>query len=330
MTTTKPAHDVSPKVAKLLASADSNERIPDLAIARIDLIASTSNQSRFEPLDLPTVDRYVAALQEGDEFPPILVRLIPPKGKDPEQLIILSGNHRVRAHLQADRRTIDAYLVICDDLTALEIAYADNADHGLPTTENERIVHALVLIDQHGRTITDAAKTVGVSHNKIRVRINANETAARAQKAGVAPEFAILPGSLKASLSAVKNDKVLAKVITTIVTHRIGAGPAGAQRLISGVNGCSDTAGQMDFIAKFVKQLYADRPDSTLGRPPTNPYLVLLQSLSAIKGLNAIDVLDRCTNHRDRQELHDRLIAGARQLMAIDQVLQGEQKVPTA
>lgn len=87
-------------------------------------------------------------------------------------------------------------------------------------------------------------------------------------------------------------------------------------------------ASQMDYITKFIKQLYADRPDHTLGRPPTNPYLKLLESLSALKALDPIDTLDRITNRRDRDELHNQLIAGARKLMAIDQLLQGEQKLP--
>jgi hypothetical protein len=49
---------------------------PDLPLAAIDLVASILNQVRFEPLDKATVDRYIAALEAGDQFPPIVVRNI--------------------------------------------------------------------------------------------------------------------------------------------------------------------------------------------------------------------------------------------------------------
>lgn len=294
---------------------------PALDLRRIDLIASITNQSRFEAIDQPTVDRYVAALEDGATFPPIVVRRIAAKGKGRDQLVILGGNHRVRAHVNHGAKTIDAYLVNCDDLVALEIAYADNATHGLPPTDAERIAHALVLIDR-GRNVAEAARTVGVSHHKIRVRIHAHHNEQRAAKAGVAVEFAQLAESAQASLATLKDGRVFAKVVRTINTHQIGAGPAGVQRLIAGVNSQPDVAAQMDYIAKHVAQLYADQPSKApLGRPSTNPYLQLVAALGTIRGLNPVDTIDRITSRRDRQELHERLLAGARHLMAIDREL---------
>lgn len=290
-----------------------------LDLRRIDLIASITNQSRFEPIDQPTVDRYITALEDGATFPPIIVRAVPVKKGD--QLIIIGGNHRARAHIDHGAKTIDAYLVTCDDLTALELAYADNATHGLPPSDQERLTHALTLIDR-GRTVSDAARTVGISHNKIRVRINAHQTQQRAARAGVATEFASLAESTQAALTVIKDSRVLAKVIRTLTTHRIGSGPAGAQRLIGGVNSQPDIASQMDYIAKFVSQMYTANPASHPGRPTTNPYLQLVAALGTIRGLNPSDTLDRVPNRRDRDELHQMLLAGARHLMAIDQLLQ--------
>lgn len=289
-----------------------------LELRRIDLIASITNQSRFEPIDQPTVDRYIAALDDGATFPAIVVRRIPTKSKAPDQLVILGGNHRARAHIDHGAKTIAAYVVDCDDLVALEIAYADNATHGLPPTDAERIAHALVLIDR-GRSISEAARTVGVSHNKIRARLNAHQSEQRAAKAGVSAEFSQLAESAQASLAAVKDTRVFVKLVRTIHHHGIGSGPAGVQRLVGGVNKLPDVAGQMDYINKYLSQAYAEKATSApLGRPPTNPYLLLVGALGTIKGLNPVDVLDRCTTRRDRADLHDRIHDIARRLMAID------------
>lgn len=78
--------------------------VPQLRLGDVDLVASITNQSRFVPIDEPTVERYVAALQDGALFPAIVVRKITGGRADGEdQLVILGGNHRARAHLDAWR-----------------------------------------------------------------------------------------------------------------------------------------------------------------------------------------------------------------------------------
>ena len=84
------------------------EHRPQLRLADIDMVASITNQSRFNPIDEPTVERYVAALADGALFPAIIVRRITGGRADGEdQLVILGGNHRARAHLDRINRRGD-------------------------------------------------------------------------------------------------------------------------------------------------------------------------------------------------------------------------------
>jgi hypothetical protein len=306
-----------PDTERLLARFECTfDHEPELDLRAIDLVASVLNQSRFEAIHADTVERYIAALHDGAVFPPIVLRrLARPDGS--RQLVILGGNHRARAHIDAGRKTIDAYLVDCDDLTALELAYADNATHGLPPSDVERIAHVEVLVAQ-GRTVADAARTVGISRSRVDFHLNARAVEERARQLGCVDELLKLANATRRNLAVISEDRVFTKLVKTIAAHKIGAGPAGAQRLIADVNSQPDVASAMDYIALFIRDWEDRRHKATVGRRPENPYLQLRLALGQIKGLNAADVVDRCPTDRDREELHELLLAGARHLMAID------------
>lgn len=296
------------------------ERDPQLELRRIDLIASITNQSRFEPIDTDTVDRYTAALADGATFPPILVRQVPsakPRGKP--QLIILGGNHRARAHIDHGHKTIDAYLVVCDDLVALELAYADNATHGLPPTTAERLAHAATLIDR-GRTPTEAARTVGIHEQRVYAHLQNRRTLERGARLGVTDDLTRMGVSATNRVGSLKDDRVFTKVARLATEHTWTQ--TTITKLVGDLNQQPHVADQMDYLQAFVAQQAAKPKGRTVGRPPTNPYLQLLAALGTIRGLNPSDTLEHLRSARDRQDLHDKLLAGGRHLMAIDKLLQ--------
>lgn len=287
----------------------------------IDLSASITNQARFDAIHPATVDRYTEAVADGAVFPPVIVRrVVRPNGD--RKHVVLSGNHRVRAHIDARCGTIDAYLVDCDDLTALEISYADNATHGLPTTDAERVAHALVLVER-GRSIEQAARVVGISRYKIDARLKSTAQERRAARCRIPAEFARLPTSTQATLSSVKEDKVFVALVRAIDKHKIASGPGGAQRLIGDANSQPDIQSALAIInlnaSSYAEERTGARP---IGRPSENPYIKLRMALGTIRGLNAADVVERCSDIAETRQL---LRDCVRHVMAIDKLLELEQ-----
>lgn len=298
------------------------EHHPHLELRRIDLIASVTNQVRHEPIDPDTVDRYIAALADGATFPPILVRRIPPaKPKGKAQLVILGGNHRARAHIDYGAKTIDAYVLECDDLTALEIAFSDNATHGLPPTQAERLAHATTLIDR-GRTVPEAARIVGIHEQRIYSHLQNQRTLERGARLGVTDDLQRMGSTATNRLGSLKDDRIFTKVARLATEH---AWPQSViAKLVGDLNTQPDVAHQQDYLQAFVAQQDTGPKGRKVGRPVQNPYLQLLQALGTIRGLNPSDTLEQVRTRRERQDLHDRLLAGARHLMAIDQLLQAD------
>lgn len=284
---------------------------PALPLDRIDLPASMTNQSRTEPIDQPTVDRYVAALEDGATFPPIIVR------RTRKQLVILGGNHRTRAHLNAGRTTIDAWIVDCDPTTALEISYADNATHGLPPTQAERVAHAVVLVDR-GRTAADAARTVGIDPQAVHRRLAARGVEKRAADCKVAAELVDVPLTVHPRLASIRDNRVFTAVVKAVAKHGIGAGEA--VRIIGDLNAQPDLKAALALLEVNVAEHLAGGggPGRQVGRPSQNPRLMLLTALGTIRGLTPADVVDACRDDLDVETLRQACIAAGRHLMAID------------
>lgn len=299
--------------------------VPRLPLAEIDMVASITNQSRFEPIDQPTVDRYVAALEDGAFFPSIIVRQV--KATKTTQLVVLGGNHRARAHLDAGRTTIDAWLVTCDDLTALELAYGDNATHGLAPTENERIAHALVLVDR-GRTASEAARTVGIDAQRVHRRLATQGVEKRAAGCGVTAELAQVRDTVRPRLASLRDDRLFTKVVRTLAAETIGV--QDAVRIIGDINAQPNLKAALDVLELNVTEHRASTGavGRTVGRPSANPRLMLLTALGTIRNLNAADVVDACRTNADLETLRQACIAGGRHLMAIDKLARTERSAP--
>lgn len=284
---------------------------PALPLRKLDLVASMTNQSRDQPIDQPTVDRYVAALDDGALFPSIIVRDID------GQLVILGGNHRTRAHVDAKRRTIDAVIVTCDNLTALEIAYGDNATHGLPPTDNERLAHALVLVDQ-GRTARAAARTVGIDPQRVHRRLASVGVEKRAARAGVAAELTRVSRTVHPRLASLRGDQLFAAVVRTFAREQI---PSTEQvRIIGDLNEQPTVDAAIDLLQVNVsehRRAGGGTASRTVGRPAENPRIRLLTALGTIRALAPGDIADACHNG-DHRTLHEACIAAGKQLMAID------------
>jgi hypothetical protein len=169
-----------------------------------DIDASLDNQARFEALDEATVVQYVEALQRGDIFPAVVAY------RKRNKLIIIDGNHRLVAHDRAGE-AIDVYEIEAGtrSQTITRMTYALNTTHGRGTSPDERIHHALWMVDNNA-TIAQAATEVNIKEADIRRAVNKRKAEARAIAAGVDPrEWDTLGGAAKTRLLNVSTDEGL-------------------------------------------------------------------------------------------------------------------------
>lgn len=307
MTATPP-----PEIARLqeLAPGSIWRHDPQLPLCSVDVKASIALQVRDKPIDAPTVARYAEALQAGDTFPPIVVREISTRH------VSLGGLHRIQAHDAAGRSTIDAWVVtLDDDLVALEIAYHDNAHHGLAPSSSERVAHALRLMAA-GRTQAEAARVVGITAPSLASHRNRLVVAERAHRLGVAADLDRIASSARASLASIKDDRLFTTVVETVVKERIPNSAVGP--LVGNLNAQPTLTAQRRVLADHVRHNRAVI-DGYRGRgnPSRRPRMMASTAISTLTALDARAVVDDCATRFDRDQLAKAAVAAARQLKTI-------------
>lgn len=290
------------------------EHDPTLALSDVDLTASIANQVRLEPIDRPTVDRYVAALTDGAEFPDVIIR------RQPKRLVTVGGNHRIQSRLEAGLDTVGAYIIAADDLTVLEIACADNAAHGLPPTDHERTSHALVLITG-GRTPVEAARAVGIDVQRVYFAQGATKVAERTARLGLARTLAKVPRSAHWRLASIENDKVFAAVLVAMAERQITS--SGLGRVVADLNLQKTPKAALELLALHIERTTAIGPQRRRNAT-ADPYLALRTALGTVRGLNPSDIVEAAAQGITRAELARLCLDGARHLKVIHDLAERE------
>lgn len=185
--------------------------VDSVKIADIDIQKSLRNQARCgDPVSQEQVSIYKEAISGGDVFPPVV--LFAEKNK---KYVILDGNHRVSSAIAAKKTAWEygAYIVMdASEVQKKTILYTANTKHGLPISSEDRILHAIFMIEQSGMRIKDAASAFSVSPDSISVRLLANKTRERAAVLGVRIKQS-LPMTTVNKIGQIKDDDVFKKII---------------------------------------------------------------------------------------------------------------------
>jgi hypothetical protein len=214
----KAASNKRPDIEKMLAERNIEfEFIEGLSTSRFNREESLKNQARLGmTLNKETVERYVQAIDNGDQFPPVIAHEV--KGK----LVILDGNHRLNAHIQATA-PIDAYICSGSGQALTMLTFEANAKHGLPSSEEDRLHHGLFLIDS-GMRIGEAAKRLGVKENKLRTAVNQQLANRRAHEVGIPrPAWDALPVSIRSRLGNINTDEGFKAMAMLALDARLSA-----------------------------------------------------------------------------------------------------------
>jgi hypothetical protein len=213
------------------------EYLENVSISAFDTEASANNQARLSGLNEPTVVKYQEALEAGVALPALLAYQAE-NGK----LVIISGLHRLEAYTRAGE-LVNVYLAInASPNTRLELTFTENLEHGLPTDEDERLRHALHLVEQD-MSAKDAARKLLVPLARLERERGKLEQRRRAIGAGLTlQEWEALPTSTRSRLYQVNTDEGFAELARLTVA----AGLTGEE--------VSDIVGQINSSRSGIQQ----------------------------------------------------------------------------
>lgn len=129
---------------------------------RIDQIRTDGGTQPRAELDLTTIAEYAAAMQEGDQFPPVVVF------HDGENYWLADGFHRLKAAEQIDFLDLPADVREGTRRDAVLFSVGANASHGLRRTNaDKRQAVETLLRDEEWLAWSDReiARRCGVSHD---------------------------------------------------------------------------------------------------------------------------------------------------------------------
>lgn len=223
-----------------------------VAVKKIDIDRSTSNQVRTQPLNSEVIDDYAAAMKRGDKFPPILV------ANNNGVLWLLGGNHRHAAALKSTITKLDAFVIHePTEQQATLLAFGDNATHGQPLTNAERLAHAVWLMANTGLTKAQAAAHVGVSNNRLHRHIELQRT--RERCARLLPDDSPLYGQISpvamTRLGNIKDDTVFTEMVIASSTYAIPAQII--YTIVTDINSIDDPQVQLSTARQYIDDFAA-------------------------------------------------------------------------
>lgn len=129
-------------------------------------LSTVSIRKEYQPrvkLDQNVVNDYIEQLENGAEFPPIIVF-----NESDDEYILAAGYHRFEAYCRSEKKCIEAEIrEFTSSLDVLKVAIESNIRHGARLSqEDKRRAVALILNNSEGNNWADnyVAKVCGVSN----------------------------------------------------------------------------------------------------------------------------------------------------------------------
>lgn len=232
----------------------------DGSLADIDMNKSLANQARLgEPINRERIETYKEALRAHAKFPALVVDFTGRKRKG----VLMDGNHRAIASQEAEFDIFARYEVTDGDPSAITLyTFRANVKHGLPNSIEDRIEHAIWLIES-GVTQAQALRQLQIPATQFKKAWSYHQADKRADEAGVDRTlWDALAGSVRQRLLNVSTDDAL--VAAAKLTHRAGLTTDEVFDLVSQLNATKSWARQQQ-ILKAMEQVYADRIKSGAG-----------------------------------------------------------------
>ena len=221
--------------------------LPKVDIKKFDLERSLKNQARIsQVLDQSQVEVYIEAMKRGDVFPGVIAYV---KG---DKYIAIDGNHRLHAALVTTEK-LPVYLLDAktDPNTIVLLTFEANAKHGLPNSVDERLRHAITMIESTGASHEMAASRLNLSKGSVARAWNKHRADRRADEAGLkAGQWDTLVPAVKQRLSSLRTDEGF--VIVADLAYRARLTSEEVDEVVVDVNKSRSGVGQREIATTYV------------------------------------------------------------------------------
>ncbi|HKE98546.1 MAG TPA: ParB N-terminal domain-containing protein [Actinomycetes bacterium] len=236
---------------------------PGTPLAAFDLSTSVRNQARLEgKLDKEYVAALARSLVDGAKLPPLIAY----RGRN--GLVVIDGNHRLRAALDVGETVFDVYLIETDDLNLLELMTrtCNAATGGKPISREHVYEQALVLLDA-GHSLTEVAQRLRLNDSTLRDHKRERVAARRLKDIGVQGWDGIKP-STAAVLAPLQSDEVLRSAAELVV--KAGLTHTAASELVERLKVAGSEANALA-IVRAEREAYRSKLQDAAGGRSTEP-----------------------------------------------------------
>lgn len=221
--------------------------VENVPLSQVDERNSLRNQARFEPLHEDVVARYTEAMERGDEFP----ALVGAQKKDGDY-ILTDGNHRYQAKKRSKAESVDIYVVTGSPEVLQLLTFEANARHGMPPSIDERMRHAIYLID-NGASHESAAASTGLQKSQVTSAWASERADRRARSLGVTRGWAKLTKSQRERLAGISTDAGFVEATKLVVDTRMST--LDTQRLANAMKPLRSDKAQIEAVEMMREQL---------------------------------------------------------------------------
>jgi hypothetical protein len=296
-----------PDAETVLSFANVEYVIKEVCLEDVDWGESANNCARlWNPLNEEKIDDYRMAMVAGDIFP------MPVMEAGKGGLIVLGGNQRMNAAKRIDgSMSLMAYVARPLLTSQREVVIRSlNARHGWGSEKDERMDHAVYLVQRHGMTTDDASRMFMVAKASINLRIKADETKAKLAKRGI--DASRLSQAALAAIGSVQDEKYATAVAKAAVeTSATGEQVTDAAKSIIAAK---STAAKAKIIKDFAKvwgdSIKLETKSKGMRRPRREKFLRHMQSMSTFlehgndgEGFHSLDDLQCTENDREKVEM---------------------------
>jgi hypothetical protein len=296
----------------------------DGPIADIDMRKSLANQARLEtPLNDERVETYLEALKANAKFPALVVDFTGRKRKG----IVMDGNHRIVAAEKGGYDIFARYEVTAGDPAAITLfTFRANATHGLPNSLEDRIEHAIWLIES-GVPRAQALRQLQVPGSKFHAAWGRHLADQKADLVGLDRTWwDTLAKSVKAKLQNVSTEEGFRGAAELVYKADLSAGEV--QELVVELNQTNSWRKQEAMLAAR-EAAYADRIQAKAGgalarggsKRPMTPKQRWNMTLGALAGLPEPKAVVRLIAGAERDDFKKRLRVSIEKMRELERSL---------
>ena len=300
---------------------------PSFPLSDIDMDRSLDNNARLDDkVDADWVSQYAIDLEHGDRFPALI--LVRSGASKPA--VVVDGNHRVVAALEAELKTFGAYVVHGQPGSSAinELTMAANAIHGRPSTTEDRLQHALHLIKTKGYGVERAARKMHVSVGKLRPRYDLWRADVRAEEVGLPMDsWADQPAGVRSRLVSIGTDEGFRAA--GLLAIAAGMSIAQAEEMVAELAEHPRSAEKQEGTVRRLRREYADQirrhklGEEAPRRSGSSPRRLVTRAISSILSLQD-DFITRVeiADPEERHETAEHARAGAARLTELADALE--------